>query len=143
MKKIFNKTLLLAVFFALGINVSNAQNSSISLARTGVVKQVDNTIEFTINASEPFYVGGNMHILTIDKERFSLYRQEDLDGKGKLIFLIPSISFSKLKEGASIYLSYGEVLDELSTDDEMQDVCKISPDRCKYLGSFSKSILSK
>jgi len=121
---------------------ANAQ--VIPKALIGKVQQIENTIEFAINADQPFYVGANVYVLKIGKQNFSLSRQLDMDGKGTLVFLIPVSDYSKLPEGDKIFLTYGEdFVSEENTEEELQDACKVLPNRCKYLGIFAKKLLSK
>lgn len=134
------------MFFAcanfLGVDYANAQ--VIPKALIGKVQQIENTIEFAINADQPFYVGANVYVLKIGKQNFSLSRQLDMDGKGTLVFLIPVSDYSKLAEGDKIFLTYGEdFVSEENTEEELQDACKVLPNRCKYLGIFAKKLLSK
>lgn len=141
MKKILFATLFVSASFWVA-GYANAQ--VIPNALIGKVQQIENTIEFTINADQPFYVGANVYILKIGKQNFSISRQLDMDGKGTLVFLIPASDYSKLAEGDKIFLTYGEdFVGEENTVEELQDACKILPNKCKYLGVFAKKLLSK
>jgi hypothetical protein len=133
--------ILLSSFWIADASNVNAQVNS--KATIGNVVRIGQNVEFTINAPEPFYVGGNVFVLHIGQFYTDRYRQTDVDGKGTLTFIIPDSQYSQLKEGLSIYLSYGVFWAEEATDDEALDACKGSPDKAKYLGKLTAQMLHK
>jgi hypothetical protein len=112
-------------------------------ARLSTVVQKRQTIEFTIESSEAFYVGGNVFMLHIGNTVFDQYRQTDVDSKGKLSYLIPVSDYAQLLEGEKMYLSYGHLLAPNSTDQDLQRLCADNPHTVKYLGVFNTKLLKK
>jgi hypothetical protein len=112
-------------------------------AHVSAVMQVGQTVEFTITAPEPFYTGDNVFVLRIGSQLFDLSRQEDIDGKGKLVFLIPVQAFKSLPEGSKMSLSYGDTVDEQASDEEMDMAAGNAPNTSRNLGTFSKKLLIK
>ncbi len=131
---------LLSFWIADAANVNAQVNSK---STVGNVVRIGQNVEFTINAPEPFYVGGNVFVLHIGQLSTDRYRQTDVDGKGTLTFIIPENQYSHLKEGMSIYLSYGVFWTEEATDDDVLDACKSSPVKAKYLGKLTGQMLHK
>ena len=130
----------ISIFYFSGIAIAQEK------AKTEItsVKQNGQTIEFIIASDKPFYVGGNIHILHIGSKDFTHSRQTKNNGKGTLTFLIPITDFNSLTEDDNVWISYGNLLKE--TPDEKTDIkamCEKSPQKCWYLGKFSKQLLSK
>lgn len=131
---------LLSLWMADAANVHAQVNSK---ATIGNIFKVGENVEFAINAPEPFYVGGNVFVLHIGQLYTDRYRQTDADAKGTLTFIIPESQYSQLKEGLSIYLSYGVFWTEQATEEEALDACNGSPDKAKYLGKLTAQMLHK
>jgi hypothetical protein len=112
-------------------------------ARISTVVQKSQTIEFTIESSEAFYVGGNVFLLQIGQTIFHKYNQTDVDGKGKLTYLIPMVDFAKLSDGEAMYITYGELFAPNASTQEMQTICIDNPNTAKYLGVFNSKLLKK
>jgi hypothetical protein len=108
------------------------------------VKQNEQMIEFTIEASKPFYYGGNVHILHIGNKDFAHSKQTKNDNKGILTFLIPVADWNALTDGADVWMSYGNLFK--TSPDEQTDIkslCEKSPQKCWYLNKFSAGLLKK
>lgn len=120
----------------------NAIAQQVHKARIGTVKQKNNTIEFTVTSSVPFYVGGNVYVLHIGNKTFRLSEQTSDDkNRGYLKFFIPVDEYNKLKEGNAVYLTYGYM--HTNEEQEVLAVSKKDPDRCWQVGKFSKKLLTK
>jgi len=105
------------------------------------VEQKEQTVEFTITSSRPFYSGNNIHILHIGKKDFSLSKQYKKDKTGVITFFIPLDDFNGLTEGDDVWMSYGNKL--RSDADERKDIkrfCKKNEKTCWSLGKFSKQV---
>jgi predicted RecA/RadA family phage recombinase len=102
-------------------------------------KQEGKTVTVTITSPNEFYIGGNTHVLHIGDKHFDLNEQNNIDGTGYLKFFIPAADFKDLKEGAKVYLSYGE----LNTEDEQEVamMCKEASTPCWSLGKLNKKLL--
>ena len=73
----------------------DAYAQAVPNSQVGTVIKKAQTIELTIDAPEPFYVGGNIFLLRVGNSIFSKYNQTDVDGKGKLTYLIPLSDYGK------------------------------------------------
>jgi hypothetical protein len=129
------------VLFSLSTLSTYAQ--AVPHARVSTVVQKGQIIEFTIESSEAFYVGGNVFLLHIGNTVFDQYHQTDADSKGKLSYLIPLSDFAPLLDGEKMYLSYGALMAPNSTDQDLQRLCADNPHAAKYLGVFSTKLLKK
>lgn len=117
---------------------------AIPKSEIGKVKMVGQDLIFTVQSPEAFYVGGNVHVLHIGSLGFSLSEQSDKEGKdGKLDFIIPKDAIHSFTEGDKIYLTYGEVFDGQTSDEEIDRICKSQPNTCLFLGSYSNTLLDK
>jgi hypothetical protein len=103
-------------------------------------RQKGNTVLFTVASSGNFIVGGNVYVLHIGDKTFSHYKQSVAHGKGSLAFLIPAADFNNLKEGANIYLTYGN---KNETEKGMEEMSKPGQGPCWALGKFNPQILTK
>jgi hypothetical protein len=136
------KLLLLAsavLFCCIGQGLAQPMPS----AKISAVAQVSQTVEFSVMADEPFYFGGNRHVLYIGSRPFTIARQSDADGKGLLTFLIPAGEFNVLPEGGKIYLSYGEIGNMDESGSPADEMASSMPKTCKYLGVFTKKMLGQ
>ena len=97
--------------------------------------------ELTITGEKPFYVGGNIHILHIGKQSFSLSKQLNMNGKGAIVFYISTDEFNSLNEGDYIWMSYGKKFKKTpaSTEDP-EKFCRKNSKTCWALGKFSKKL---
>lgn len=140
------KSLFLIILFCLSsIFCINIKSTAQTLPKStiGSVYKSSEAVEFSVAATEPFYVGGNVFILHIGDSSFDLYRQTDIDGKGNLDFIIPINQFYLLKESTPIFLTYGKVFNDGASAEEKQTVAQTVPELCQYLGQFSFEILNK
>ena len=138
-----NKVMPLFILFFLLLSSVKVSAQALPAATIKKVKQVNNTVEFTVASSSAFYVGNNIFILRIGKRSFDLSRQENIDDKGLLTFLIPADQYFSLFEGEKIFLTYGQLLPDESVDSELMEVCSRQPDACQHLGYFHEKLLSK
>lgn len=108
------------------------------------VRQNAETVEFTIESTKPFYVGGNVHILHIGNKDFTRSKQTKKDGKGTLTFLIPLAEWNALTDGADMWMTYGNLF-KISPDQntDIKSLCAKSPSKCWYLNKFSAGLLKK
>lgn len=135
MKKL-QALLLVSICFILFNSATAQSNASISK-----IIQNGQRVEITISASKPFYVGGNIHILHIGGTDFSLSKQSNKEGKGSILFYIPTEEFNKLTEGDYVWMSYGNKFKKKpdpTTDPEK--FCKKNSKTCWALGKFSKQL---
>lgn len=121
----------------------DAHAQAMAKAQVGTLVKKAQTVELSIDAPEPFYVGGNVFMLRIGKSIFSKYNQTDVDGKGKLVYLISLSEYAKLFDGDLMFLTYGALIDPNTTDQELQNASKENPNVIKYLGVFSTKMLKK
>jgi hypothetical protein len=108
------------------------------------VKQNVQTVEFTVESTKPFYMGGNIHILHIGNKDFKYSKQAKEDGKGILTFLIPVADWTALTDGDAVWMTYGNLFK--TAPDQQTDIkalCEKSPDKCWYLGKFNSGLLKK
>lgn len=133
MKKI--SVLIFSVLVALCFS-ANVMAQAKPQTQITTVHQQDETVRFSLSSTKPFIFGDNRYVLYIGHNEFFAHEQSKQDGKGYMTFLIPADEYSRLKEGAAIYLTYGKVnVDE----QDMTNLAKTS--RCWPLGKFSKSLL--
>lgn len=140
LRRLYYFIFLLSFWIADAANVNAQVNSKSTI---GNIVRIGQNVEFTINAPEPFYVGANVFVLHIGQFTADRYRQTDVDGKGALTFIIPENQYLLLKEGLSIYLTYGVFWTEEASDEEALDACNVSPDKAKYLGKLTAQMLHK
>ena len=132
---------LLAICFLLFIS-ANAQEK-VKTAITSI-KLKDKTVELTVVSAKPFIVGGNMYLLYIGDKKFQLSRQSKKDGKGILTFLIPYNDFTQAKEGANIWMFYGDyILSDGNAAPDFDALLKENPRTCWSLGKLKKKSLKK
>jgi hypothetical protein len=110
-------------------------------AKIGQIKQETDKVTMTVTSSKEFYVGGNVHILYLGDKSFSLYDQQNEDGRGMLKFYIPTEDFNAIKDGVRVYMSYGELV--LEEGESVEDVCKENFCPCWSLGKLNKKQLKK
>ena len=104
------------------------------------VKQSNDMVTFTITANKKFYTGGNRYILHVGTKEFFRNRQSGINGKGQLVFYIPTKDFDKLNDSAKIFLTYGG---KGESEEDMEDMSKHNSNTHWSLGAFSKGLLSK
>ena len=112
-----------------------------STAVVSKIIQNGQRFELTITGEKPFYVGGNIHILHIGKQSFSLSKQLNMNGKGAIVFYISTDEFNSLNEGDYIWMSYGKKFKKTpaSTEDP-EKFCRKNSKTCWALGKFSKKL---
>ena len=104
------------------------------------VKQDGEFVDFNLTSPKPFIFGNNRYILHIGSSDFYRNKQTiNSDRTGSMTFLIPANDFDALKEGAAIYLTYGEP----STDNNDLEELSKADVPVWSLGKFSKTLLTK
>ena len=119
MKRILQLLMMLGV---LGAATQPTAAQDKQKARIGQIKQEKDKVTVTVTSSKEFYVGGNVHILYMGDKSYSLYDQQNEDGKGLLKFYVPAEEFRAIKDGSRVYMSYGELV--LEEGEKVEDVCK-------------------
>lgn len=138
MKRILQLLMMLGV---LGVATQPTAAQDKQKARIGQIKQEKDKVTVTVTSSKEFYVGGNVHILYMGDKSYSLYDQQNEDGKGMLKFYVPSEEFRAIKDGSRVYMSYGELV--LEEGEKVEDVCKENFCPCWSLGKLNKKQLKK
>ncbi len=138
MKRILQLLMMLGV---LGVATQPTAAQDKQKARIGQIKQEKDKVTVTVTSSKEFYVGGNVHILYMGDKSYSLYDQQNEDGKGMLKFYVPSEEFRAIKDGSRVYMSYGELV--LEEGEKVEDVCKENYCPCWSLGKLNKKQLKK
>jgi len=133
------KKLFIALLLSLAFNTASFAQA-VPKATAGEMTLKNQTVEFTVLSEEAFYVGGNVFVLHIGDKMFDYYRQEDIDGKGKLVFLIPENDFKNLAKNELVFLRYGAASLE---EESLESLCKSLPNLCKKLGNFHPENLAK
>lgn len=105
------------------------------------VRQKGKSVAFTVSSPAEFYVGGNEYVLYIGNKQFTTYKQDNTEGKGRLIYQISQPDYKSLKEGARIYLTYGDLPAETGSTNE--ELSKQPDSKCWPLGRFTKRLLTK
>ncbi len=104
------------------------------------VKENGEFINFSLTSPRPFIFGNNRYILHIGSNDFYRNKQSiNSDRTGSMTFFIPAGEFNSLKEGAAIYLTYGQP----STDNNDLEELSKADVPCWSLGKFSKTLLRK
>lgn len=138
------KNTLLLFTILLGTYAVSAQtNVQVNSAtEISLVKLSGETVEFTVESSKKFYVGGNIHILHIGNKSFGHSKNGKSGNKYTLTFLIPVSEFNSLINGSEIWMSYGNKISKKDlTEDEIKKMEKSNPNAFWYLGKFNKSML--
>lgn len=138
MKKLL---LILTVLVGVSATALTALAQDKQKAKIGQIKQETDKVTMTVTSSKEFYVGGNVHILYLGDKSFSLYDQQNEDGRGMLKFYIPTEDFKAIKDGVRVYMSYGELV--LEEGESVEDVCKENFCPCWSLGKLNKKQLKK
>jgi hypothetical protein len=138
MKRILQLLMMLGV---LGAATQPTAAQDKQKARIGQIKQEKDKVTVTVTSSKEFYVGGNVHILYMGDKSYSLYDQQNEDGKGLLKFYVPAEEFRAIKDGSRVYMSYGELV--LEEGEKVEDVCKENFCPCWSLGKLNKKQLKK
>jgi hypothetical protein len=138
MKRILQLLMMLGV---LGAATQPTAAQDKQKARIGQIKQEKDKVTVTVTSSKEFYVGGNVHILYLGDKSYSLYDQQNEDGKGMLKFYVPAEEFRAIKDGSRVYMSYGELV--LEEGEKVEDVCKENFCPCWSLGKLNKKQLKK
>ena len=137
MKNISTLFFGLAILLSLSGNVFAQQKMAKSIA---TVKEDGEFIDFNLSSPKPFIFGNNRYILHIGSADFYRNKQTiNSDRTGSMTFFIPAGDFNALKEGAAIYLTYGQP----STDNNDLEELSKADAPCWSLGKFSKTLLSK
>jgi hypothetical protein len=116
-----------------------AQAQEKAVTKVSVVQQKGETVRFSLTSSQPFIFASNRYMLYIGDKEFALNEQSVEHEKGLMTFLIPAADFKALRDGASIYLTYGQVDVTLTNMEEMANTTR----RCWSLGKFSKDLLTR
>lgn len=95
-------------------------------------------VDFTIVSSRPFIFAGNRYVLHAGSKEFFRYQQSKDNGKGVITFFVPVDDFNNLREGAGMYLTYGDGPDNEAV---LEARSKTNPVRCASLGKFTKQLL--
>ncbi len=132
---------LLMLSVVMGVTVPDALAQEKQKAKIAQIKQENDKVTVTVTSSKEFYVGGNVHVLYMGDKSYSLYDQQNEDGKGILKFYVPSEEFKAIKDGARVYMSYGELV--LEEGEKVEDVCKENFCPCWSLGKLNKKQLKK
>jgi hypothetical protein len=132
---------LLMLSVVMGVTVQDAVAQEKQKAKIGQIKQENDKVTVTVTSAKEFYVGGNVHVLYMGDKSYSLYDQQNEDGKGILKFYVPSEEFKAIKDGARVYMSYGELV--LEEGEKVEDVCKENFCPCWSLGKLNKKQLKK
>ena len=105
------------------------------------MKRKGDLVQFSLTSSRPFIFGSNKYYLHVGDKEFTRAEQSKSNGKGRLTFLIPADDYRRLKEGAGVFLTYGN----LGADDEQayEELIKECSTKCWSLGKFSKTMLTK
>jgi hypothetical protein len=127
-------SLVIALFYSGNIVAQEKPKTKISS-----VKQKDGTVRFSLTSSRPFIFGSNRYILHIGNSDFMRNEQSHKNGKGYMTFLVPSGDLNNIRDGAHIYLTYGQVDIEETDMDELSKNSR----RCWSLGYYSKDLLTK
>jgi len=137
------KKLLLIFTVLVGVSATSpiALAQDKQKAKIGQIKQETDKVTMTVTSAKEFYVGGNVHILYLGDKSFSLYDQQNEDGRGMLKFYIPTEDFKAIKDGVRVYMSYGELV--LEEGESVEDVCKENFCPCWSLGKLNKKQLKK
>lgn len=103
------------------------------------VKQ-NETVDFNLVSSRCFIAGGNVYILNIGDKEFGLSKDQSCrKGKGYITFIVPKADFNSLKEGESMYVTYGKVFRK---GQDRAEIAQQHP-RVWDLGKFSKQLMTK
>lgn len=125
------------------LSTFDAYAQAVPNSQVGTVIKKAQAIELTIDAPEPFYVGGNIFLLRVGNSIFSKYNQTDVDGKGKLTYLIPLSDYAKLIDGDKMFLTYGVLIAPNTTEQDLHRLGNDNPNSVKYLGVFRTKMLKK
>ncbi len=137
MKNISKLFLGVAILLSVSGNVFAQQKIAKSIAS---VKEDGDFIYFSLTSPKPFIFGNNRYILHIGSTDFFRNKQSiNRDRTGSMTFLIPVADFNMLKDGAAIYLTYGQP----STDNNDLEELSKADVPCWSLGKFSKTLLTK
>jgi hypothetical protein len=134
MKTLFCSLLLLLSF---SVNVFAQQKIEKNIAS---VKSNGEFVDFNLSSPRPFIFGNNRYILHIGNADFYRNKQTiNPDRTGSMTFLIPISDFNALKDGAAIYLTYGQ---PTTDNNDLEELSKGALP-CWSLGKFDKSLLNK
>jgi hypothetical protein len=111
-----------------------------SMAITKLVRN-GATIELSISADKPYYVGGNLQVLYIGNKHFTHSKFSESKGKHIITFLIPQADYALLKEGDAVWMTYGEITrGEQEALPDMEAYLKANPKSCWKLGKLHKKL---
>ena len=130
-------TVFLCLFLTFSFSASHAQDKN--KTKIGYLKHKGKDVLFNIIGTKPFIFGGNTYILHIGDKEFTIYQQTKFENKGSLTFTIYEADYQTLKDGANIFLTYGN----LSREEDLEDLSKEQYSPCWSLGKFTKKLLSK
>lgn len=121
-------------------NNSNAQ----TVVRIASAEKDSSFVSIQIEANAPFRFGDNTYYLHIGNQKFSKYKQRNTEaGGGNITFFLTHREFEVLQENSIIWLSYGNLLPDAASEEEIKLASALKTSFIFYLGNFSKSILSK
>ncbi len=119
----------------------NGQNVSKPTIKIESAYKKGSIVYFTVQSNKDFYVGGNVYVLHIGDKQFAHSEQTSkADGSGELSFMIPEADFSTLMDGANVYVTYGQLLDE-DDDRALAELSKQPTTQCWSIGQFNKKLL--
>jgi hypothetical protein len=101
-------------------------------------KLVNQTVELTLHGNKPFPVGNNLFILHVDGKEFSHSRQAKKTSDALLTFLIPVADFRSLREGSTMYVTYGH---SGMSESSLETFSKEAQGTCWKIGLFSATLL--
>ncbi len=136
-----NITVLLLVILLMLPYAERAAGAEKVKTKVSYVRRKGELVEFSVTSSKPFIFGSNKYYLHVGDREFTRAAQSKSNGKGRLTFLIPEEDFRALKEGAGVYLTYGNP--NVEDGASYEDLSKINSARCWSLGKFSRSMLAK
>ncbi|MFN0274912.1 MAG: hypothetical protein ACKVPJ_04150 [Chitinophagales bacterium] len=140
MKKIVSTFFTIVLVFLIQTSVP-AQNPS-NVRILSAVKDC-NEVKITLGSDTPFRFGDNKYYLHIGQKAFSKNKQRnENDGSGSITFHIHEKDFDLLPEGSLLWLSYGNLLSDFATEEEIKAAASELPAIITFLGNFSKNILS-
>jgi len=135
MRKILTVLIISLNLLLLPFSAIAQQSPKVEIAGTKV--NGDN-VEYTLTSDKPFYFADNTYILHIGLNEFKIYKQWKVDGKGKMMFVIPVNDYNKLMAGDDEWLTYGNKLHkEAGVEMNVEAECKQLPNSCWWLGKYS------
>lgn len=97
----------------------------------------------SISSKTPLQMGNNAFFLYIDAQQFNQYQQSRQGKRDILIYAIPQGIYQDLKMGAAIWLTYGELFEATSSNDERTQLLNQNPRNCWSLGALNTKKIKK